>query len=158
MFDKEFSFNNPDIIHLNSQRKLLTAAVQLHNQRLLEVVIAEAVTGESLVDVGPIAGTRALEIQPKSKLYVFKFLDFASYAVTEEMFWQASDADVVADTHNGKVRQLVQSPFLDFVRASTWAESYYENDPLLHFQLITLDHTVDVVTTHPPEFYGPTTA
>lgn len=153
---ENFSFESPDIIHLNSRWKILTASVQLHNQRLLEVVIAEAITGEDLVDVGPIEGVRSLEIRPESRRYVFKFLDFVSYAVTEEMIWQPSDADVVVDTHNGRVRQLSQSPFLNFVRTSTWAEIYYDNDPLLHFQIITLDHTVDVVTIRPPEFSGST--
>ena len=150
-----FSFDNPDILHLNSRWELLTASVQLHNQSLLEVVIAEAVTGEALGDVGPISGARSLEIRPESRRYVFSFLNFVSYAVTEEMLWKTSDEDRVVDTSNGRVRQLSRSPFLSFVRASTWAEDYYDKDPLLHFQLITLDHTVDVVTTRPPEFCGP---
>lgn len=154
---ESFSFDNPDIRHLSNEWKFLTAAVQLHNQRLLEVIIAEAIIGEEFVNVGPITGAQPLEIRPNSKRYIFNFEDFVSYAVTEEMFWQVSDADVLASTHNGRVRQLSQSPFLNFVRASTWAADYYENDPLLHFQLITLDHTIDVVTTQLPEFLGPTT-
>jgi hypothetical protein len=155
MSEKTYRYDHPDVLRLNALKMVMTSSIQLHNQRLLEVVLAEALNVGPLREMGGIKGVRALEIQPHSKRFVFMFLGFVSYAVTEEMFSQGSDIDVVADANYGRVRQLTQSPFLNFVRASTWAEDYYQNDPLLHFQLITLDHTVDVVTTLPPEVYSP---
>jgi hypothetical protein len=158
MSEQTFRFDHPDIVVLNSLRMVMTASIQLHNKRLLEVVLAEALNVGPLQEMGGIKDVQPIDIQPHSKRFVFMFQGFVSYAITEEMFSQGSDVDVVADANYGRARQLTQSPFLNFVAASTWAKDYYQNDPLLHFQLITLDHTVDVVTALPPEVYCPTTS
>jgi hypothetical protein len=135
---------------------VLTESVELQNQQLLAVVLAEAVTGETQEALGPIEGVKSITIQPQSKRFIFRFKNFISYAVTEEMFWQSDVEIAEAKVRDGWVRQLTHSSFLNFVRATTWAE-HYSDDALLHFQFATLDHTIDVVTTRPPEFIHPTT-
>lgn len=152
MTEKTFSFDHPAVTLLNSFQMVLTASIRLHNQRLLEVVVAEALVGEKKKRFGPISEVQDLKIKPQSRKFGFKFLSFVSYSVTEEMFWH-SRGEIAK--YNGWVRQLTHSPFLTFIDSSTWANEY-TNDDLFHFQLITLDHTIDVATTKLPEFFPPT--
>jgi hypothetical protein len=151
MRNETFGFDHPAMRLLIALRMVMTCSVELQSPCVLEVVLAEAVSAESLEDFGPIKGLRPITIQPQSKRFAFRFKHFISYAVTEEMFWQSGDEIVGTKVGYGWVRQLTQSPFLSFVRASTWAE-HHSDDALLHFQFVTLDHTIDVVTTRPPEF------
>ncbi len=110
--------------------------------------MAEGLTGEKYDPQFSIKNVKRLDIHAESARFVFRFHDFIAYSVTEEMYIKASDETVVED---GRVRLISDSEFLDFVKATTWAETA-QDGRLLHYQLSTLDHRVDVVTPHPPEF------
>ncbi|VFQ43116.1 hypothetical protein [Desulfoluna butyratoxydans] len=56
-----------------------------------------------------------------------------------------------AGTYSGTLlRTYKASPFLDYVRAETYAASTMKH-PLHHFQLITEEAIIDVVTITPPQ-------
>ncbi len=151
MSEETFRFDHPALEILNTGKWILTDKIQQHYERLLEVVLVEAGVSEKRENCGPISNLRAIVATPENPRFVFKFENFASYAITEEMFWEWHPESMVGDTSPGRVMQFSQSPFLDFVRAQTWANRYHDI-PLLHFQLVTLDHTIDVATWWPPQF------
>ncbi|MDA9980017.1 hypothetical protein N9E38_01100 [Yoonia sp.] len=106
--------------------------------------------GKVLDDPHTIAGiedVRSIEVPSKSDRYSFKFVNFISYSVTDEMFVNSVTDEVF---EGGRLRSYSKSYFLDFVTASTWATSNFPGN-LLHYQLNTLDHTINVVTAEPPE-------
>jgi hypothetical protein len=106
--------------------------------------------GEVLDDphtVAGIEGVRSIEVPSKSDRYSFKFVNFVSYCVTEEMFINTATDEIF---EGGRIRSYSKSHFLDFVSTATWATADFPGN-LLHYQLNTLDHTIDVVTAEPPE-------
>jgi len=114
---------------------------------LLELRIGGA---EVLNDPHTVAGiedVRSLETPEKSDVYSFIFRNFVSYSVTDEMFIQSATDDVF---EGGRIRIYSQCHFLRFVAGTTWATSHFPG-PLLHYQLNTLDHTIDIVTAESPK-------
>ena len=54
-------------------------------------------------------------------------------------------------TYTGTLFRLYEaSPYLDYVRAETYAASTMEN-PLQHFRIITEENIIDVITITPPQ-------
>lgn len=141
------SITHPVAVEINNCKRLLTKLIEPINQRLLTVSIADAVAQEEATSVGGISGVQPLEIKPESDVFRLSFVDFISYAVTEEMYAQYSDGQV---SEGEWLRIYSKSFFLDFVSKTTWATSEFPG-PLVHFQINTLDHTIDIVTSKPPE-------
>ncbi|MYM55137.1 hypothetical protein [Thalassovita mangrovi] len=141
------SIEHPIVTQVNKIKYLLTKQIRPINDRILEVDIAAAISNEETTSMGGIDGVHALTITPQSEAFRLSFEGFVSYAVTEEMFTQESDEEV---SIGGWLRIYSKSFFLDFVKRSTWAESYYDT-VLIHYQINTLDHTIDIVTSSAPE-------
>ncbi|MGC3940983.1 hypothetical protein ACOTTU_24575 [Roseobacter sp. EG26] len=97
--------------------------------------------------IAGIEGVRSIEVPPKSDRYSFKFANFVSYSVTDEMFINTVTDEVFK---GGRLRSYSKSHFLDYVSAATSATDHFPGN-LLHYQLNTLDHTIDVITAEPPE-------
>lgn len=147
MENKLTSIRHPVAVEINNCKQLLTGMIEPINERLLHVSIAEAVAQEEPSTVGGISGAHLLEIKPESEVFGLTFFQFVTYAVTEEMYAQHSDEQV---SEGGWLRIYSKSFFLDFVSKSTWATSDLPG-PLVHYQINTLDHTIDVVSSNPPE-------
>ena len=141
------SITHPIAVEINNCKQLLTKLIEPINERLLVVSIAEAVTQEEETTLGGISRVKVLKIKPESDVFRLSFVDFISYAVTEEMYAQASEQQV---SEGGWLRIYSKSFFIDFVNNTTWATSEFPG-PLFHFQINTLDHTIDIVTSKPPE-------
>ncbi|TRD15574.1 hypothetical protein [Palleronia caenipelagi] len=138
---------HPIVTWVNSGENWLSKQIEPINQRLLVVEIAAAILGPHPGEIAGIAGAYPLEIKPESDVVKVRFFDFVSYSVTEEMFAQQSDQE----TSSGSwLRVFSNSFFLDFVAQSTWATSDFPGK-LTHYQINTLDHTINVVTLNPPE-------
>ncbi|UWQ38564.1 hypothetical protein K3552_06040 [Leisingera aquaemixtae] len=137
-----------EIQEINGWQYPLTGKIENTSGTLLRVTICAGTIGGEAAEVAGISGLRSIEEQTVSPSYVFEFKNFVSYAVTEEQFAQ-NNAD---ETFEGNwVRKFSTSFFLDFVRKSTWASTDYPGE-LAHYQINTLDHTVDVVCYEPVEF------
>ncbi len=137
-----------EIEEINSWQFPLTVTIEQTSGTLLRVAIGAGAIGGEAADVAGITGLRSIEVQADSPAYMFEFKNFVSYAVTDEQFAQ-NNAD---ETFEGNwVRKFSTSFFLDFVRKSTWASTDYPGE-LTHYQINTLDHTVDVVCYEPVEF------
>jgi len=143
-----FDIEHQGIQELNKLEWLLTNEIQLCSQRLLKICVAGGIVADEIDEEFLIPNTRAIEITKDSKLYTFSFLNFVSYAITEEMFAQNSDEEV---SEGGWVGIYSKSFFLDFVRKSTWATTKFPGE-LFHYQICTLDHKIDVVTSNHPDF------
>lgn len=97
--------------------------------------------------VSGIDGCRPIDIDPRASFYSLKFINFVSYSVTDEMFSQSAEHEAFSGL---RLRSYSKSHFLDFINAKTWATADFPGE-LLHYQLNTLDHTIDVVTAVPPD-------
>lgn len=144
---KVLGINHPEVEALNQCKRLLTKDVRLHNQRRLEIRVADGIISETINTSAPIPNSRSIEITADSAVFCLLFQDFVSYAVTEEMFAQNNENEIF---EGGCFRIYSNSYFLDFVEKSTWASPKFPGD-LFHYQIRTLDHTVDVVTSNCPE-------
>lgn len=113
----------------------------------LKLSVGGAEVLENSHTVSGIENVRSLEVPEKSDIYSFSFHNFVSYSVTDEMFIQSATDDVF---EGGRIRIYSQSRFLRFVAATTWATTDFPG-PLLHYQLNTLDHTIDIVTAGSPK-------
>lgn len=147
MTDLWNSTEHPIVTWVNKGENWLTQQIQPINQRLLVVDIAAAIRGSQPETIAGIDNTFLLEITPESDVVRVSFSDFVSYSVTEEMFAQHSDQEI---SEGGWLRIFSKSFFLDFVEHSTWATSDFPGK-LVHYQINTLDHTINVVTSNPPE-------
>lgn len=125
---------------------LLTVEIRAVVGRHLEFRVAG---GEVLDDPHTIAGVqdvRSIEVTSKSDIYAFTFHDFIAYSVTDEQFIQHWPKAV---GKGNLVASYTKSHLLSYVAATTWATSDYPGK-LLHYQVNTLDHTIDVVTAKFP--------
>ncbi|WP_170507628.1 hypothetical protein [Ruegeria arenilitoris] len=139
--------DHPTVVWANGSENWQTKRIQTINQSLLVVDIAAATKASEPESVGGIDGVYPLEIKPESDELRLSFYDFVAYSVTAEMFAQQGDQEISV---GGWLRVFSKSFYLEFVERSTWATSEFPGD-LIHYQINTLDHTIDVVTSNPPE-------
>ncbi|UWQ77843.1 hypothetical protein K3725_10970 [Leisingera sp. S132] len=137
-----------EIEEINSWQFPLTVTIEQTSGTLLRVAIGAGAIGGEAADVAGITGLSSIEAQADSPAYVFEFENFVSYAVTDEMYAQNSKEEI---GQGNWISIYTRSHFLDFVRKSTWASTDYPGE-LTHYQINTLDHTVDVVCYEPVEF------
>ncbi len=137
---------HPAVTSIEQLRYLRTLKVSPVTGTLLEVHVAGGEVLDNPHAVAGIHNVRSISIPKKSDIYSFKFANFISYSVTDEMFIQTVTEEVFI---GGRIRIYSKSHFLDCVSSATWATSEFPGR-LLHFQLNTLDHTIDVVTVNPP--------
>lgn len=138
---------HPLVAAIEGCKYLRTVEIRPVLGNLLEFHAGEGKTLDDPHEVGGIEDVRSIKVLSESELYSFKFQHFVSYNVTDEMFIQNSKDDLF---EGGKLRSFSKSRFLEYVSATTWATADFPGE-LMHFQLNTLDHTIDVVTAEPPE-------
>lgn len=148
MADTPFSeLDHPVIAAINQCSNLRTRDISQVDGRAPVVELASAITQGRTMRIGGIEGVHPLEITDESVLFCLRFPDPVCFAVTDEMF---AENESNKTSGSGWIKIFRSSAFLEFVQRSTWAKDEYPG-PLMHFQVNTLDHRIDVVTAQPPE-------
>lgn len=138
--------NHPLLAKIEQLEHLRTVEICPVVGTILELRIGEAKVLNDAHTFAGIKNVRALSVTDKSDVFSFTFCNFVSYSVTEEMFIQQAPTD---NFQGNRIRIYSKSRFLDFVADTTWATSDFPG-PLRHYQLITLDHIIDIVAAEPP--------
>lgn len=115
--------------------------------KVLEIQFGEGELVNRNVDVYGLKGDKVIELTTNSKLYSITFFGLIAYSVRDELYAVHPENEECIGT---KVCLYSASNFLDFVGSSTWALDGFAEE-LLHFQVNTLDHTIDIATTEPAE-------
>lgn len=141
--------NQSLVSEIEATRWLRTAQILPVTGTLLEVHTAAAQVLDDPHLVAGIEDVRSIAISATSKIYAFRFIEFVAYSVTDEMYVGRTQEEEVFEGGD-RVRVYSESHFLNHVSKTTWAKDEFPG-PLLHIQLNTLDHTIDVVTIKAPE-------
>jgi len=140
-----------DIAEVDSHRYLwLDAVSELKSGcNVLRLEVSEGRLGEPedceiagivLKDSRPVLADRA------NAIYRLTFHEYAAYSITNE---SCTEWDDYGEWTGTTVRQYSRSRFLEYVKEATIAEGFFSG-PLLHYELVCLDHIVDVVANAPP--------
>ncbi|HOY54949.1 MAG TPA: hypothetical protein PK879_12205 [Opitutaceae bacterium] len=142
--------------------ELLDAATFLYLREIgepgnntLRLVIEEAVAGPETTSAPNEMPTELREILHASRpiisdascfSYEITWRSYISYAVRNESFVTVDKEE----KYEGRfLRHYSTSKFLDFVAKGTLADSKYPG-PFAHWEIITLDHVIDVVSVDAP--------
>ena len=116
----------------------------------LRLIVHEARAGGEPEDLDvagvTLAGAIPIVADETTPKYEVRFASYVAYSVRNESYvsWDESE------TWTGRLfRVYTDSKFLDYVGAATFATDEYPG-PLTHYELATLNHIVDVVTTVEP--------
>ena len=139
--------NHPLVAVIENMKFLRTVEILPVRGELLEIHVAGADVLDDPHTVAGIEDVRSVEVLSNSRVYAFSFPKFVAYAVTDEMFIHSKTTEIF---EGGRVRLYSKSHFRDYVSSVSWATSDFPGT-LLHCQINTLDHTVDVVTAAPLE-------
>lgn len=139
------SFDHPLLAEIEKSEFLRTHLIKPVVGNFLEVQVGVAEAIDQTLEMAGIMGVKALEITPRSKKYTFYFSDFVAYSVRDELYAEYSENE---NSIGGKISLYSSSNYLEFVKSSTWATDDHPGK-LLHFQINTLDHTIDVVSATP---------
>lgn len=141
------TLDHPLITQIENHKYLLSQRIfPVEGSRLVFQIAEAAPMGDPHVTVVGIKGVETISTPRKAKRYTFTFEDFVAYSVTSEMYAQEGKDEIF---EGRRVRIYSQSAFLTFVSATTWATDDFPG-PLHHYQVNTLDHSIDVVTANPP--------
>jgi hypothetical protein len=138
--------NDPIVSQINHYRNLLTRDISRVDARAPVVELGAAIKQDQTVTMGGVRDVHPLEITQDSDLFRLTFPNPVCFAVTDEMFATAKGDD----SSGGWIKMFRGSAFLEFVRETTWAKDEFPG-PLVHVQINTLDHRIDVVTAHAPD-------
>ncbi len=115
----------------------------------LSIVVHEAYSGggtKHLPGLGDMKATAIVADETTPK-YLVQFASYVAYSVRDESYVSRDEAE----TWTGRFfRVYTHSKFLDYVEAATLASDDYPG-PLTHYELVTLNHIVDVVSIEEPE-------
>ena len=121
------------------------------NESSLLLRIEEGRTNDTPEDINiggvVIAGTRKVLHDDSCRIFELVLGTYISYSVTNESF--ASPDDPLFYTGE-KIRKYSQSPFLEYVRAATFATDEYPGS-YGHMAVICERHIIDVVSTEEPK-------
>jgi hypothetical protein len=121
----------------------------------VRIVIREAThVGEP---VGPEPGldipaifhdARPLISGPGDRIVALTWHDYVAYSVISESY---AGKEAASPPHDGRVvHTFGASHFLDYVRKASFASDEYPG-PLLHHEIVTEQHVVNLVSDQPPE-------
>lgn len=99
------------------------------------------------VEIGKDVINDSYPIEMDNKLPVLQinFNSYVSYSVFDESF------HIVEDKFKGNlIRIYEKSRYLDFVRQTTIAEQIYQDKELFHYEIVCLDHVIDIVSFDKP--------
>ncbi len=117
----------------------------------LSLVIEQATIGamEEVREIGDVAFSdlRPIESTAQSCMFEVSWRSYVAYSVRNESFVTIDDYEQVEFGKVGRVYS--RSRFLDYVATSTIASAEYPG-PFRHFEVVCLNHIIDVVSTALP--------
>jgi hypothetical protein len=121
------------------------------HENVLEVVVQEAAVGSESVSVklgaASIEGKR-IESNESSRIFHLRWNHYIAYGVRNESFVTADDSETLVA---GRLLRIYsKSTFLEYVSRATFA-SHEHPGPYAHFEIVSEDHIIDVVSTEGPE-------
>lgn len=118
-------------------------------ERVLRILVAEGKIQDQIVcqlsDEIQVPA-RPVEVTPDSMRYRIVFSDYVAYAVRDESY---ASPDSSESFIGNRLRTYSKSHFLTFTQVSTLARSWYPG-PYVHYQLVCVDHVIDVAALEEP--------
>lgn len=115
----------------------------------LRLVVVQTKLQDSQSPIPGVSGILARAILPTKKQRPLELLwrSYGAYSVRNESF---ADWDQYEQARSGRLSIREKSAYLDFVAASTMASDFHPG-PFRHWELVCLNHVVDVVSCVEPE-------
>jgi hypothetical protein len=135
---------------INEHYGLFLRALDEWEPNALRLVIEEARPMGDLHDT-QVAGVtitdcRTVDSDESCRAYEVRFDLYVAYSVLNESFATADKSE----KYEGRLFRLYTvSRFLDFVRSTTWGDDDYPG-PIRHYEVVCLDHIIDVATAKEP--------
>lgn len=114
----------------------------------LRIVVVEAATGGPAEPVPGLPGLVAMPIRTTttSRRFEVSWSNYVSYTVTDESFYQPEDPPEVLS----QLTEYASSTYLRTVMARTPNAEFILQRPMRHWQLLCLNHIIDVVSASDP--------
>lgn len=138
------------IQEIDSCKNLFLAEISEPETNSLRLLLSEGRVSEAeeTWDIAGVAlpGIRSIDITDQSRKFELSWHCYISYAVRDESYcsWDKKEEWVGAS-----FRVYSKSKFLDFVGSGTFATAKYPG-PFKHYEIVCLDHIIDVVSEEPP--------
>ncbi|MFG3433129.1 hypothetical protein [Lysinibacillus fusiformis] len=104
-----------------------------------------------IFDKHTIYNGHPIEIDKTSQVINIEFDSYVSYSVSDESFHFVNQED---EFIGNSVRLFTKSTYLDFVSNGTIAQDIYSYKELMHYQIVCLDHIIDIVSFDKPSILG----
>lgn len=104
-----------------------------------------------IFDKHTIYNGHPIEIDKTSQVINIEFDSYVSYSVSDESFHFVNQED---EFIGNSVRLFTKSTYLDFVSNGTLAQDIYSYKELMHYQIVCLDHIIDIVSFDKPSILG----
>ncbi|AMO34216.1 hypothetical protein ACE1MS_07245 [Lysinibacillus sp. fkY74-1] len=91
-----------------------------------------------------------IEIDTTLPVIDIEFDSYVSYSIYDESFHFVSQED---EFIGNSVRLFTKSAYLDFISKGTIALDIYSYKELFHYQIVCLDHIIDIVSFDKPTLY-----
>jgi hypothetical protein len=136
---------------IDSCRYLFLREIGEPEDNALRIVVEEAKADgppEDIEILGRIVrGTRTVESDESCKLFEVVWPSYVAYSIRNELFTAWDDSE----RWEGRLFRIYsQSHFRDYVARATFASDQYPG-PLRHWELLCLNHIVDVIACVEPE-------
>jgi hypothetical protein len=136
---------------LDSCKYLYLRNISQPRDNALHLLVEEATAGPEsttrAVAGALITDLHAIESTDESRLFELHWENYVAYSVQNESYSKTDDTETIA---SGKlVRIYSKLHFLDYDSTATIATPDYPG-PLVHVQVVCLNHVVDIVSTQPP--------
>ncbi|WP_155592218.1 hypothetical protein [Lysinibacillus cavernae] len=117
----------------------------------LRVSINRAVLSSKSEDVNfaehTLYNVYPIEIDKTLPVLNIEFDSYVSYSVSDESFHFVNQED---EFTGHAVRLFTKSSYLDFISNGTIAQEIYSYKELFHYQIVCLDHIIDIVSFDKP--------
>ena len=130
----------------------LTGITEPRDNSLRLVVEAAHASGPpELIDpsMPGLGESRAIVADDSTAAWEILFESYVGYAVLNESFASPAQEDEAWSGAN-LFRRYTKSRFFDYLRAASFASDEYPG-PLVHFEILCLNHIVEIVTSEEPK-------
>jgi len=138
------------IEEIDSCKNLFLTGISEPETNSLRIVLSEGRVSETeeTWDVAGVAipGIRSIDITAQSRRFEIFWSCYISYAVRDESYCSWDKEEEWVGT---SFRIYSKSKFLDFVGNGTFASAEYPG-PFKHYEIVCLDHIIDVASEEPP--------
>jgi hypothetical protein len=119
------------------------ASAQGHLARQVDPTLNEALAGI-------LSGASPILSDSLSRTFEIEFAEYVSYTVTNECYGRYPE---LPEAFTGNLfRRFGWSHLLEFTKRTTYAcDEHPGPGPLLHFEIVCLNHVIDVITTVEPK-------